>query len=411
MSDPSIGLRPNVTAQAPTRSKRGRRIMAVLLALIITLLLVTSFFLARLILPSGKVATQAETGGLTWVRSIYGWGPKQAQQLKSAAAVAFASNGDIIVPDVNQRPQLIDFGPDGSYKASLTSTAVIFPTAVGVGPDGRIYVVQGPRDMVTVLAPNGREVVGEIPVQQPSSVAASEDRIVIGAQGGFAILGIDGTLLKIIGSRGKGDAQFDQVAGIALDSAGAIYVVDTYNNRISKYDPTGKRVWIVRSGSPGNDEAIAGGSSISQVSTGTAGLQLPIAATLDANGRLVVVDSFDFTIAVFDTKDGSLIAKYGKFGSAEGEFVYPTGIAYDASRDWFAVADTGNSRIQIVQLPGSSSSPVAAIRAGLAGPLRACALPLVLLLLAAAYWAFRRRERAAAGSAQDGASALSSPVE
>jgi hypothetical protein len=405
MTEPMAKQATPAVAQLSSRSKRARRVMAVLLALVVTLLLITSFFLARLILPSGKVATKSETGGLTWVRSIYGWGQQQSQQLKSAAAVAFTPSGQIIVPDVNQRPQLLDFGPDGSYRGSFTSTAVVFPTALTVGPDGRIYVVQGPRDMVTILAPNGQDIVGEIPVQQPASVAVSKDRIVIGAQGGFAILGTDGTLLKVVGSRGKGDAQFDQVGGVAIDSSDNVYAVDTYNNRISKYDSSGKRLWIVQSGSPGNDEPLAGGNSISQVTTGTAATQLPIAATLDGNGRLVVIDSFDFTVAVFDTKDGRFVAKYGKFGSAEGEFLYPTGISYDPGRDWFAVADTGNARVQIFQIPGSSSSPIAAVQAGLSGPLRVCAIPLILLLAAAIYWAIRRRNRKAAEDAAEGLAA------
>src|SRR5580698_9716947 len=32
---------------------------------------------------------------------------------------------------------------------------------------------------------------------------------------------------------------------------------------------------------------------------------------------------------------------------------YPTGIAYDKTRDWFAVADTSNNRVQIIRLPGT----------------------------------------------------------
>ena len=64
----------------------------------------------------------------------------------------------------------------------------------------------------------------------------------------------------------------------------------------------------------------------------------------------------DFSLAVFDPENGDVIAKYGTYGTEEGTFMYPSGLAYDAERDWFAVADLGNNRVQIVRLPGSSAS-------------------------------------------------------
>jgi len=165
--------------------------------------------------------------------------------------------------------------------------------------------------------------------------------MVIGARAGFAILDTDGTLLKTVGSQGTGVDQFDQVTGIAIDDNGNILAVDTYNNRISKYNANGERLWIVQTGAPGNDETLSGGNSMSSETSAVAAMQLPLGATLDGNGRLVVVDSFDFSLNVFDSTDGAFIAKYGKFGGADGSFYTRAASHTIPTATGSPVADTG----------------------------------------------------------------------
>ncbi len=91
---------------------------------------------------------------------------------------------------------------------------------------------------------------GSFQIPKPVSVAVSEDRVVVGAISGSRFSRSDGKPIKIVGSRGKGDDQFDYVHGVAIGDNGNIYVVDSWNNRLSAYDPTGKRLWIKRTGKP-----------------------------------------------------------------------------------------------------------------------------------------------------------------
>jgi hypothetical protein len=116
---------------------------------------------------------------------------------------------------------------------------------------------------------------------------------------------------------------------------------------------------------------------------------------VDGAGRVVVIDMFECALAVFDPADGSLIGKYGDYGDEDGYFFYPTSVSYDPARDWFTVADNLNNRVQVVRVPGSAGdgAAVATIRRALAGPLRACLLPLALLLLAIVVWAVTRSRR------------------
>lgn len=397
-------------ARVSNRSQRGRKVMVVLLVFLFLLLCSASYLLLRFVQPAGDIARVEDAQGIEWVRSIYGWGTGSDQQLQQPAAVAFADDGSVLVPQVVGNSQVLRFGSDGNYRESFFGSEgegrVLFPTGIAVGPDDHIYVIQSTQENLLKLSPDGTETLLKVDIQQPTAVAVSEDRIVVGAKAGFAILDSEGSPIKVVGTEGFDEDQFDTVSGIAIDGDGDIYVVDTYNNRISKYDAEGTRQWLVKTGNPANQAANEGAGSIKVETDAPAALQTPGAAVIDGAGRLVVVDTLDFSLTVFDTEDGAVIAKYGTYGTEEGTFLYPAGLAYDAERDWFAVGDLGNNRVQIVRLPGSSENVVLpAARRALTGSLRALFLPLILLIVGAAYWVYaklrtKRHDRSTGRSAQ-----------
>lgn len=391
------------------RVQNTRRVLAVLLVILFLLLLGISYFFLKVTKPVGEVVTPEDVGGMVWVRSIYGWGKTGPDQLEAPNDVAIAPDGLIWVTD-QARSRVVGFNPDGSYAKMLdqgprgsSEKALSFPNALAVDEDGLIYICDAPRDLVVVMTPDN-EVVREIYVPKPASVAARGDRIVVGAQAGFVIMDKEGQPLSVVGTRGKGEDQFDTVRGVAIGADGTIFVVDQYNNRVSAYDRNGTRLWIRETGSPGNEKVIAGGGSQVTTTTAEARMQLPAKITIDGKGRLVIVDPFDFSLTVLDPADGQFVARYGQPGSAEGQFTYPSGVDYDPARDWFAVADTFNNRVQIVRLPDSGGSVLAPVTRGFSGPLRACALPLLLLLAALVVWMItRKRQRREDARSEPGA--------
>lgn len=391
------------------KSRRGRRIMALIIAVLVILMLVSSFLLYRLIaVPKGADTGAAEGGnGLTWVRSIYGMSDLPKDQLERAQAAVTADDGTIWVTDGAHRT-LMHFNADGSFLGTLSGNAtgtLDVPSRFDIGSDGKFYVCETAGDAIVVLDAAGKDA-GSFRIPSPVSVAVSEDRIVVGSISGFAILDKTGKPVNVVGSRGKGDNQFDYVHGVAIGDNGNIYVADSYNNRLSAYDPAGKRLWIVRTGKPANTAEFTDGALVTQEASGTAlegdnALQLPLGLTIDGAGRIVVVDMFDCTLAAFDSKDGKFLGKYGEVGAEDGKFFYPTSLDYDGQRDWFTVADALNNRVQIIRLPGSSGGDdaAAAVRRALTGPLRACLFPFLLLVLALIVWlvvrAIRKRRDAA----------------
>jgi DNA-binding beta-propeller fold protein YncE len=388
MSDDAGAVAPSASTKK-VKSRRGRRILGLLLLLLLVLIFTGSFLLLRLIAPKGT-RQDVETGGLTWIRSIYGMSNKAADQLDLTQAAVTAPDGNIWVVDAKHQA-LMRFTADGRYTGAIkgpADTPLFAPSRFAIGDDGKFYVCETAGDVVRVLSPNGQEA-GSFGVPKPVSVAVRGDRIVVGSISGFAILDPKGKPITIVGSRGKGEDQFDYVHGVAIAENGNIYVSDAFNNRISAYDSTGKRLWIKRTGKPANSAEFDQKAGLSveeakdQQLKGSDALQLPLGLTIDGAGRVVVVDMFDSSLAVFDPQTGKFLGKYGEIGAEDGQFFYPASVSYDAAKDWFTVADQLNNRVEIVRLPGSATGgeAAAAARRALTGPLRACILPLLLLIL------------------------------
>ena len=370
------------------RIQRTRRTLVAILVVLVILLLIAGFALVQIFQPPGKVATTQQASGITWVRSIYGWGKSSDQQFWGPQGVGIGPDGTIWVTTQGQH-RVVGFNPDGSFAAMLYQgqpgdasfpNALNYPVAAAVDPSGLIYVADQPRSTVWVMTRNN-QIVRNIFVPNPASVAVSSDRLVVGSGSGFVIMTPNGDVIKVLGSQGKGINQFQGVRGVAIGKDGTIYVDDQYNNRVSAYDRNGNRKWIVSTGAPGNSKPVAS-SLVATTSTAPANMQIPAGMTIDGANRLVIADPFGFDLVVLSTQNGRYIASYGAPGTVDGQFVYPSDVAYDPARDWFAVTDTQNARVQIIRLPNSGGTALASAARVLTGPARACIFPLLLIILA-----------------------------
>jgi uncharacterized protein (TIGR03663 family) len=136
------------------------------------------------------------------------------------------------------------------------------------------------------------------------------------------------------GAKGEGDGQFTEPWGVAVDKAGNVYVADTFNYRIQKFDSAGK--FLAKWGAFVDTRGQAGGS--------TAGLYGPRAIAFDGNGNLWVTDTGNKRLMKYDT-DGKFLAQFGSVGTDDGRFNEPVGLAIDPGGNIY-VADTWNQRIQ-----------------------------------------------------------------
>ncbi len=374
--------------KARRRSQRLRTALALILALLVLLLLTLSAFVVRLMTPVGTPEKAELSEGMEWVRSMYGWGKRENQQLYGPTDVAIAPDGAIWVNDP-QRFQLIGFNPDGSYRALIhKGPGYMMPQAFDISDDNEIYIADFGAQKIRVFTPENEEL-RSWDSSLPTEVAVQGDRVVVGQRDGVAVYDTKGTLIQSWGSRGKGDDQVDIVRGVAIGPDGSIYISDTQNHRVKAYTANGKPKWTY----PTRAQMEKWAKEAAEGKKTEKPFQLPAGMTFDGAGRLVLVDPFEFEIMVLDPETGKVEKTYGEYGEKDGKFGYPTSIAYDRTRDWFAVADTANNRVQIVRIEGSGGGLLSGVARATVGPVWVCAIPLVLLLLALAVASRRRATR------------------
>ncbi|MBO0754027.1 MAG: 6-bladed beta-propeller, partial [Bradyrhizobiaceae bacterium] len=152
----------------------------------------------------------------------------------------------------------------GQVVASYLAGMTVFPHGLFVDKDGNVWVTDGQADKdkkigqdVIKLAPDGKVLMtlgtpgqaGEDATHfnGPSDVivAANGDIFVADGHGEktnarIVKFSANGTFIKAWGKQGKGPGEFDTPHGLALDSAGRLFVADRGNNRIQIFDQDGK---------------------------------------------------------------------------------------------------------------------------------------------------------------------------
>jgi streptogramin lyase len=156
-----------------------------------------------------------------------------------------------------------------------------------------------------------------------------------------------GVFLTKWGSYGSGEGQFDSPTGVAVDGSGYVYVADTGNHRIQKFNSSG--VPLAQWGSRGPGDGQFNG---------------PAGVAVDGSGRVYVADLDNDRIQKFDSS-GAFLTKWGSLGSGDGQFNVPNGVAVDGS-SYVYVADHMNHRIQKFEAIGISGT-VSIADAGVSG--------------------------------------------
>ena len=173
------------------------------------------------------------------------------------------------------------------------------------------------------------------------------------------------TLAGLAGSSGSADgtgsaARFNNPSGVAVDSAGNVYVADTMNNTVRRVTASGAVSTLA--GQAGVAGSVNG--------TGTAAeFQGPQGLAIDSGSNLFVADTNNHTIRKVVPSTGvvtTVAGLAGNSGSVDGlgslgRFNYPSGIAVDGAGILY-VADTDNYTIRTISTTGLVST-----LAGLAG--------------------------------------------
>jgi sugar lactone lactonase YvrE len=316
----------------------ARSIVFVLIA-ILGLLIFYYFSLIRpKLIEQGKTTTGKTE--YNFLFNIYGKDDKD--RLSAPFDVSSDKQKNIYVSDTGNSRILV-FNSAGKYirtigKKGTAKGLLLNPTGIDIDLlTDNLYVADRDNHKIVVYKPDG-STIREWRLMFPHFIKVLNNKVFVTTYGPVYQFSKDGHQLSKWGKRGKGQNDFDLPFGIATDSQKNIYIADVMNSRVVSLSSTGSKKWVI-------------GTRSRHMNETNKRFQNPTGVTVDENDLIYVVDALDFSIEVL-TAAGKSVTKMGIDGAGDGEFYYPTGITYLGDRR-FAVADTSNNRVQVLEIPVS----------------------------------------------------------
>jgi hypothetical protein len=267
-------------------------------------------------------------------------------------------------------------GQAGSADGSGSGALFLYPYAVAVDGSGNVYVADSGNNNIRKVTPGGgvstlagnAGLIGSSDGTGSSALFNAPQGIAVDSSGNVYVSDTDnstvrrvtaaGVVTTLAGSPGQtgsadgggGSARFSYPAGLAVDTAGNIYVADFDNSTIRKVTPAGSVSTLA---------GTAGASGTSDGSGAAARFNHPSGVTVDGAGNVYVADTSNQTLREISPAGSvsTLAGNPGIGGFADGTgagatFFYPAGIAATSGGTVY-VADTGNHTVRLMATPGS----------------------------------------------------------
>ena len=269
-------------------------------------------------------------------------------------------------------PALLDTWSNASRGRFSTNA----PTAMAMGPNENLYIIDRGEEEIKVVSKSGEhrllidfQITDTLLLDEPMAIAIGRDGNLYVPDNVLHLvvkLDANGNYLGHFGESGSGDGQFTNPKAIAVDEDGNIYVGD--DNGIQKFGPDFGFVssWdearkptalatfegILFATVAGADDLVYQFDLDGDYLFGWGiGFDDPSGVAIDGDGFVYVSDTNRIIqkFQVLDTTVAS-VAQWGRIGSADGEFsadMYPgTEIVVDETGNVY-VTDPGNDRVQI----------------------------------------------------------------
>jgi uncharacterized protein (TIGR03437 family) len=337
---------------------------------------------------SGVIATVAGNGPFGYSGDD---GPATSAQLDYPMGVAVDTLGSVYVADYwNNRLRGVSNGVIATVAGNgtagysgdngpATSAQLFFPERVAVDAARNLYIADTGNARIREVS-NGvmRTVAGTGPAGYggdngpaasaqfwyPEGVAVdAAGSLYIADTGNARIRKVSNGVIATVAGDGttgySGDngpatsAQFNSPRGLAVDSAGNLYIADSYNHRIRKVSG-GVIATVAGTGAAGYSGD--GGPAAS------AQLDTPIDVAIDAAGSLYIADSYNARIRKVSNGIITTVAGTGTPGfsgdngpATSAQLFLPEGVAVDGTGNVY-VGDTVNGRIRVLTPSGPTCS-------------------------------------------------------
>jgi uncharacterized protein (TIGR03437 family) len=304
-------------------------------------------------------------------------GPAASAQLQPWG-VAVDSSGSLYVADSpNHRIRKISNGVITTVAGNgmpgfsgdngpATSAQLYYPYGVAVDASSNVYIadtfnyrirkVSG--GVITTVAGNGTQGFGRDTGPATNSPLYYPWGVAVDSAGNLYIADTDNQRIRkvangVIGTvAGDGPSPGDYLSfpqGVAVDSAGNLYIADTKNNRIRKLS-NGATTTVAGNGT--------GGFSGDNGPATSAQLAYPTGVAVDSAGSLYIADSANTRIrkvsngAIITVAGNGTFGYSGDNGPATGAQLYtPYGVAVDSAGNVY-VADYANGRVRVLTPTG-----------------------------------------------------------
>ncbi|HXP87708.1 MAG TPA: IPT/TIG domain-containing protein [Bryobacteraceae bacterium] len=310
-------------------------------------------------------------------------GPTASAQLYNPAGVAVDSAGNLYIADSNDyRVRKVANGiittvaGNGTLGFSgdngpASSAQLWFPYGVAVDSAGNMFIADAINNrvrkvsngIITTVAGNGMFLgfsgdngpAASAQLSFPYGVAVdSAGNLYIADYGNNRVRKVSNGIITTIAGNGtagfNGDlgpatnAQLNRPVGVAVDSAGSLYIADTLNNRIRKVS-NGVITTVAGGGSSLNDNGPAASAQLNN----------PNGVTVDSTGNLYIADTQNNRVRKVANGVITTIAgggsSFGDNGPAtSAQLAGPAGVSVDSAGNVY-IGDTGENRIRLLTPP------------------------------------------------------------
>ena len=236
-------------------------------------------------------------------------------------------------------------------KPMKTITGLIGPRDLAVSDNGDIIVAEWSAHCVTIVNKEGKKVklfgtrgTKEGQFEHPRGVAITNDKhILVTDEHRLQKLTFDGVCVQSVGSSKSvsGQLQFDHPRGIAVHlTTGLVFVADSWNNRIRVFNSDLTYAHSI---------TLHGDNQLKWFNTDEQ-FNRPYDVSLDSDGCVYIAEWGNHCITKLTTA-GEFITRFCSKGSAPGQLFFPSSLTINNNLVY--VCEEGNDRVSVFDTKGT----------------------------------------------------------